>query len=390
MKNIVSFKITKPEGSITIDAYNPEIQEFGLDYLINNCLPYTHIFEHIFIKNFISIPAELLNRLTNQYLHGAIIEFITPSKKFNNLYSAKYTKPFYTYQFVELDLSKPMPKSLAQFEFDYKGKRTTYLDALKSLHSIRYLPSEIWNAIDSYSKQQIAKCREYNKGNYEFAELWFKQLMKDCSLHNIKVFSPNKKTYYEAMAELDFDKNCLNFRLDDGLRPLNEDELAFLHRYARVYGVDIPTFKWRYNSRKTKDGYTQEPEYLTCGMSNTDWARVIYDYRNASKGEILPKFVRQGLKVQECTNDKLLRDAYTSLIWLMKNLKDEALAPGYKRCPHCHQIYRESEGCECGACQPIEFVSADNLFYGISSTYEDYESTSEAYDDLEDFTEDLD
>ena len=36
----------------------------------------------------------------------------------------------------------------------------------------------------------------------------------------------------------------------------------------------------------------------------------------------------------------------------------------------------------CGACKSIEFIQADNLFYGISSTYEDIDSTKEYYDEL--------
>ena len=202
----------------------------------------------------------------------------------------------------------------------------------------------------------------------------------------MKVFSPNKKTYFEATAELDFDRDVEEVRLQQGLRPLYADELGFLQKYARAYGVEIPKFQWKVNTRKTDHGYTEEPERVIGGMSNSDWAKVIYDFRNASKGEILPRNIRQNLTVRECESDRLLREAYFQLKWIMRNLKDSGLMPGYKRCPECHEIYRESDGCPCGHCPSIKFVDADHLFYGISSTYEDYESTADAYEDLEDFT----
>ena len=390
MKNIVKFEILKPEGTVTIDSYNRNYQELEPREFFDLYLPYTHLFEKIMIRNFISIPADLLNRLTNQYLHGAEIQFLTPSRKFERSYKIKHPRNFYSYKWTPLDLSAPIPKSLAHFEFNYNGKSTTYLEAISSLSSTRYLPNEIWTALDKYSKQQIDKCREFNKGDYDCAEQWYKDLMKDCIQYKIKVYSPNRKTYYEVMSELDFEK-C-KVHLEPGEKPLTDEQIAFLHKYAPAYGVEIPTFNWRINSRKTEHGYTEEPERVYAnGMSNTDWSRIIPDSRNSNKQEYyLPKSVRQNLKVQSMDSPKLLLDAYNQLNWIINNLKDEGLMPGYARCPECGQIYRESEGCECGACKPIEFIPADNLLYGITSTYEDYDSTKEGYCSLtDDETEDL-
>ena len=379
MKNIVKFSKVNPQGKVTLDCYSAEFEYLSWEELLDQYLPYTRIFEHIVIRNFKSIPTTLLVRLTNQYLHGAKIEVDTPSRKFKKVYQVARYNPFYSYKWTPLDMSAPVPKSLAEFVFEYEGKKTTYLNAIKTLTTTRYIPNEIWNALDVYSRQQIDRCRELNRGDYSLAELWYKELMKDCFAYKMKMFSPNEKTYYEAVAELDFDKACQSVRLQEGLRPLNPYELSFLNKYARAYGVEIPKFQWKINSRKTNHGYTAEPERVTGGMSTEDWNKVTFDPRNTDN---LPKFVRQGLKVRECDSDRLLREAYFQLKWIMKNLKDEGLMPGYHRCPECHQIYKEHEGCECGHCMPIEFVSADNLLYGNSSTYEDYESTSCAYEDL--------
>jgi hypothetical protein len=380
MKQIVKFQIVKPQGRVTIDANNPELAYIKLEDMIEQLLPFTRLFKHITIKNFTRIPEALVNRLTNQYLHGASIQFCTPNRQFDKTYTLRNARPFYSYSWQPLDLSKPVPKSLANFVFDYNGKSTTYLDAIKTLSSTRYLPNEIWVALDKYSQQQIAKCREYNQGDYGYAEEWYKDLMKDCIHSSIKVFSPNEKTYYEVMAEIDFEKDCADIQKDTGFKPLTQSELAYLRKYAPMYGVEVPQFMWRINTRKTNHGYTQEPERVFGGMSNSDWERVLYDSRNTN----LPKNIRHGLNVKYCDNDKLLYDAYQQLKWIIDNLHDDGLMPGYNRCPVCGEIYRDSQGCECGACQPIHLVQADNMLYGISSTYEDYESTIDSYDRLSD------
>lgn len=384
MKNIVKFKIIKPSGEMVVDARSNIFYAMSTENAYANMLPYTKLFERIVIRNYTSIPMELLNRLTTQYLHGAEIIVETPTRHFLQSYKVFKPKPFYMYQWTPLDLSAPVPKSLAEFKFKYNDTETTYLDAIKSLKSTRFLPNEIWNALDIYSRQQIDKCRELNRGNYNDAEQWFKDLMKDCYNYNIKVFSPNKKTYFEAMAEISFEKSFEY--LDKDEKALSDNELAFLIKFAPAYGVEVPEFMWRINSRKTDHGYTEEPERVYCGMSNDDWNKVIYDPRN----ENLPSAIRQNLTVRSHTNDKLLLEAYKQLKWLIDNLADEALMPNWKRCPECHQLYREVDGCECGACPPIEFIDANNLFYGDASGYEDYESTHNYYETLVDEYTDID
>ena len=80
MKNIVRFQIVKPQGRVTIDASNPDFKYLEFEDVLNQFLPYTRLFEEIVIKNFTVVPEALLNRLTNQYLHGAQIIFMVPAK----------------------------------------------------------------------------------------------------------------------------------------------------------------------------------------------------------------------------------------------------------------------------------------------------------------------
>jgi hypothetical protein len=383
MKYIVRHSKVAPTGELVLDRAQDAFKYMEEHEIYNSYIPYTKIFKKITIRNYNTIPAELVSKLTNQYLHGSEIVFDTPTKRFSKSYQLLNTKEFLSYQWSPFSLEQPIPKSLANFKLKYNGKNMSYLDAIKTLTSTKYIPNEIWNALDAYSQSQIDKCKEYNKGNYSLAETWYKQLMKDCNKCGMKMYSPNKKTYYEAIAEekFEFDKETLK----EGLRPLSADEITFLKKYAPAYGVEIPQFTYRINSRRTDHGYTEEPERIR-GMSNADWDRVIYDPR---KEHNLPKGVRKGLVAQSFENNKLLRDAYFNLIYIMKHLKDEGLMPGWKRCPVCHEIYRESEGCECGECLPIKYVMADNLFYGTASGYEDYDDTKDIYGDI-DYTGDWD
>lgn len=377
MKNIVKFEIVKPQGNVYIDGNNPIFSELSFKEVLNQLLPYTRIFENIYVRNFTAYGAELLSRLTNQYLHGCNIVFETPSRKFEHSFKLNNAPAFYSYKWVPLDLSKPVPRSLADFKFKYRGEETTYLQAIKSLHNTTYLPNEIWVALDTYSQNRINQCRRHNQGDYEMAELWYKDLMKLANAHGIKCFSPNKKTYYEVTAELIFEKDCKVFQ--QAVTPLTDQELAFLQANARAYGISIPKFQWRINTRKTDHGYTQEPEVCYLGMSASDISRATYDPRNNNN---LPKFARHGLQIKELDNTYLLRQAYDNLMWIINNCGDDMLMDGYKRCPKCGELHLESQGCGCGYCKPIEYISADNLLYGISSTYEDYSSTGCAYSDI--------
>ena len=387
MKKIAKYQIEPNFGALVIDR--TEVTNvipfygdysYALDYWLDQTMTYTKLYEHIIVKDFNTIPANLLSALTLQYLHGATITFENPKKDFSRTYKAPKPAYFYRYFWEELDLTAPVPRTLAEFKFMYNGKQTTYLDAISTLNSTRYLPNEIWNALDDYSQKLIASCRELNRGDYSLAETWFKNIIKDTEKTSIKVYSPNPKSKIEADAELKFEKQCKVAQLKEGLRELTDEELEFLHKYAPAYGIEIPKFRWRINTRKCgKYGSTVEPEVVS---SSTIYdSRQVYD-RDAKRRPNLPKEMRNGLRVREADNAKFLRDAYTQLLWVIKHLGDEGLVPGYKRCPECHEIYREHEGCECGACPGIEIISADNLFYSNAESYEDWDSTEDYINNL--------
>lgn len=385
IKKIVNITQVTPNGEVIIDARNPLFSNVDFISAINNFIPQNRVFEKITLKNFTIVNKDLLRILGTHYAHGTEITLHTPKNNFCKSYKMAKGKPYYNYNFVNFDFTAPIKKSLANFQFEHNGAMTTYLNEIKQLKTTNYIPNHIWQAIDKYSQSRITEMNNYNKDIYDIVELFYKKVLKDGKQSSIVVFSPNEKTYFEAVAELDFDKRLADYRLQDDEKPLTTEQKDFLFKYAKYYDVDIKPFMWRYNTRKTNHGYTQEPEIVTHDMGTTDWARVIYDPRNENKdGEKLPKAIRHNLTIKAIENEKNLLNAYNQLKWLIDNMGDDALNPNYKRCSHCNELYNIHSGCEnCEKIPPIEFLQANNLFYGDTSQYEDFDAMQETYDNLQ-------
>ena len=393
MKNIIVLKPIENQGNVTIDGNNPIFLHMSMTEVLNQFVPYTRLFENIIVKNFYSFDAELINRLTNQYLHGAKITievpkhrqkkmvcvkgFVEPVAKyivaepFTKTYQVQLPRKFYSYKWVPLDF-KHLPKSLANYTYSMGNRKTTVLDELNKLTNL-YLPTHLWEAIDKYSQERIEKCKLYNQGNYTLAEEWYKELMKDSINHNFFFNSPCKKTYYEAIAEIEFDKSKVC--LENGEQPLTPQELNFLQTYAHCYGVDIPQFQFRYNTRNTDHGYTEEIERVyEKGLGESELNRLLYNRDNT-----LPSFARKNLSIKSYDSDKLLHDAYNHLKYIIDNFGDNGFDIRYHRCPKCNDIFHEEKGCFCGHCPPLKEIPADKLFYGISSSYEDNDAVKDIY-----------
>lgn len=354
----------KSSKELTLDYKASYHMGIPFEVYAQQCINNTVVYKTITIKNCNTVGSTLTSLLTPHYVAGTTI--VINGITFNN----PYPKTQYKYNWINFDKYR-IPKSLANCNVGAK----TFLDALQESKS-NYLSKELWKALTDYNQQRIAQCRAYN-ADYIQAEQWYKELM-GCGA--FKFYSPNAKTRYEFDAEQEF-ANSFEL-LEQGLRPLDESEKAFLCTYAPAYGIELQTFDWRINTRKTKHGYTQEPERVYRALSQSDAERAYADPRNKDKGVYIPKFCRDGLKIKSAENEKLLRDAYLSLMWMLRQKDDSLLMPGYRRCPICHKIYRETDGCD-GHVAPIEFINADNLLYGISSTYEDYDSTKSAYGEYE-------
>jgi hypothetical protein len=163
----------------------------------------------------------------------------------------------------------------------------------------------------------------------------------------------------------------------DGLRPLTESELSELYADAPTFGVDIPRFIYRYSFVKTQNGYAQCPERIYQYNAEDKLASTYFE-----DGDNAPKAIRKDAYVQFIENEALLREAYTELQWFKKhNKNDRFIVAGYKRCPVCHKVYKETRGCEeldieTGTpivhIPPVEFLSKPNLFYSDSMSWEDY------------------
>lgn len=360
MKKFITIAPANVTGHCTIDlnAYDYVTLADQYDAWLQSHFKNNQIYESITVKNFRSLSKTLVMLLTTQWLHGATLKIQTAKNAFVELKNPN-PKPYYTYAWTPYDMSAPIPKSLATFKIENEGVPTTYLAELKKCKSTKYLPNVLWNALDKYSQERIEKCKEYNKIDFQALETWYKTLTKEL-YPNVKVFSPNAKTYFEFIAERDFER-----AFPEPSEPLTPAEKFFLETNAPKYGVEIPKFTYRDNTRKTKHGYTVEPERVA--YATNDW-REEYDKKRTDN---LPRDQRWGLRCTSVENNTLMRQAYDELIWLIENLGDEALDENYIRCPECGDVHHISEACFCGHDQPIEFISADNLFYSNASTYEE-------------------
>lgn len=338
-----------------------------LDQYIAGSIKPNGNYKTIILKNCYNLGPETTKKLTPHYLAGSVIDIN------GTLFRKAYPKANYKYEWVPFDRTQ-IPRSLA--EYTVNGK--PFLEHIKEAPSY-YLPNKLWQALDLYSRERIQRCTELNKQHldYEDAEQWYKEIYKT---HCTKFFnSPNAKTYPEAYAEEQFEKAVQDLQLKPGLRPLNEEEVRFLVEFAPAYGIDIRTFDWRYDYRKTDNGYTQEPVRVYTAVSESEFDRTIFDGRNSNKtGEKTPYKILKNYRVRSERNEKLLREAYFHLKFIMKLKDDSFLAPGYKRCPICHKIYKESQGCE-GHVPAYEHIQTDNLFYGIMNEFSDFETPEEFF-----------
>ena len=353
------------EATLTLDYRASFAMNEPFDVYVKNSINNNIAYKLIKVLNCKTLSASVTTSLTPHYLAGTIIEingvtFTNPHPKYR-----------YQYSWVEFNRTS-IPKSLAEF----KVGQSNFLTELQKVTS-NFLPNNLWTALDEYSQMRIAKCKAYNTFDFTNAENWYKELM---ACPNFNFFSPNSKTRYEFEAEKAFKASLVH--LNPGERALDEEEKHFLRTYAPAYGIEIPQFVWRYDFHKTKHGYTREPVRLVGGASDTELAKCYIDSRNKNKQEQLPRDVRSDYLPKSYDNEKLIRDAYFQLIYIMRLKDDSFLMPGYKRCPVCHKIYRESEGCE-GHIEPITFVQANNLFYGDCSEYHDIDAEQDYLSDNE-------
>lgn len=374
-KKIIKISKMNYEKELVLDYDISKILDIPFELYVKESINNMLAYKQINIVNCTFVSANIVSAITPAYLAGTIIsingrKFVNPNPKYR-----------YSYQWIDFNRNA-IPKALAEF----KVGQSTFLAELQKVKG-NYLPNNLWLAIDDYSQERIAKCVEYNKFDFACAEQWYKELM---NMNNKKfhIYSPNEKTWFEHKAETWFEKSLKDYQLQPGLRALDADELAFLKKYASAYGIEIPEFQWRYNYHKTKHGYTTEPEIITGGASLSDLAKCYVDPRNKGKQETLPRSIREDYMIKTCDNDKLIRDAYFQLMYLMRLKDDSFLMPGYKRCPICHQIYRESEGCE-GHIEPITLINANNLFYGIGSEFHDIDAEQEYLEQQEDELADI-
>ena len=182
------------------------------------------------------------------------------------------------------------------------------------------------------------------------------------------MLSPNKKTFFEATAELDVE-NWIK-----PSAPLSVKEEAFLNeytanQYAKALGLQNTTIQLSSRHRITEHGVTDEP-IVTCKQDIAN-GLVAGFFRNKTKsGDKLSSWnSTSSTYVVSHTKE---RENIETLRWylsLPRETLEELLLPGWHFCPECGKLYHENEGCLDNSngyhVEPIEFVpyneNHDNL-----------------------------
>ena len=208
---------------------------------------------------------------------------------------------------------------------------------------------------------------EKSKFKWCFAEDFYKELFKQLKPFGIRVCSPNKKTFYEAMAELDVEAYL---KPQEPLTKAEQDFLfqAEINNYIKAFGLQDTSFRIGTHHRTTKHGTTEEP----CIISSYDieMAVTAQSFNRKDDREVEGYTNDEGFEVKSwnsATSSVVVshqreRENIETLKWFLsldKETQKEFLLPGWRFCPVCGKLYHELDGCYDGdVChvEPIEFV----------------------------------
>jgi hypothetical protein len=246
-----------------------------------------------------------------------------------------------------------------------------------------YIDRKVRNTQQAYDLGQslIAKAKKASKIPFDMLEEAYKRLMKACISSHIYAEAPNAKTYFEASAELstDIDLADLNYASDEAYEAseaLTDDELAF---YARVFGIELPTYYYRVATKATAHGFAEMP-YLTSNPYATfsfdsDSRRMYAGNLNSDGGIKVAPLTLQKDGLPKRINLEADRAKFAEQVKFFLSLPEQEriafTADGYDYCFECHQFFSEIDGCSCGHRKPKteeeqEIIKSAMLAYALS------------------------
>lgn len=291
------------------------------------------------LKEALRIPVETINITTGRYLTEILLQTITPSYlrgsqiTINGVaFTPCKVNPQYFYSWTD-----KIPSSLPQH--------------LKDAYRNFSLRDNLYSELVTWNQSRIKLAEEHSKFKWSFAEEFYKDIFK--ALRNIQVQSPNKKTFFEANAELDFANWCPKATPLTEAEQRNIDIIDSLN-YSRAFGLQSTEIEYSYKHRTTQHGTTEEITIISDS-----------DIDNAKQSSAYMKHIgveREGytddtgftvytwLSTSKSTTTSHVkeRENIQAIKWILalpKETQEELLLPGWHFCPICNKLYHESKGC---------------------------------------------
>jgi hypothetical protein len=271
------------------------------------------------LTNALRIPPEhIVVYVKGNYLTEGLIKAITPCYLRGSLITIN-------------GIDFPRCTCNPQYFYVWQEKVPASLPAyLKDAYYNFKLRGELYNDLTAWNQARIAKANSYSKFKWSVAEDFYKTLYKTF-LGKLKVLSPNKKTFFEATAELDVE----NWVKPSA--PLSVEEQAFLNeytanQYAKALGLQDVTIQLSTRHRITEHGVTDEP-IVTCKQDIAN-GLVAGFFRNKTKsGDKLSSWnSTSSTYVVSHTKE---RENIETLRWylsLPRETLEELLLPGWHFC----------------------------------------------------------
>ena len=222
----------------------------------------------------------------------------------------------------------------------------------------------------AFGRRLIEACTKTSRIPFEHLEQAYKVIIKFTIQHGVYATSPNAKTYLEAKAELEANKEFEGMigstpHIDT---PYTTEELEF---YAKVFDIELPHAYITASHVRTKHGFATCPyicnsvEYKPYRYDTTEKA---YDPTKA------PYTMTKDALPIEIINQELYRNRLAEQVTYFLGLPIEeqrTFMTKYDYCELCHEYYLINTGCYCGANLPLEEIELSEL----KDAYTDYAAT---------------
>ena len=213
----------------------------------------------------------------------------------------------------------------------------------------------------------IDACIKASKIPFPRLEQAYKDIIKACQLQGIKAYSPNAKTYWEARAENEVEKELEGmFYIDEHDQECYNYSDDEIDHYAKIFDINLPQWFIKQTNIKTIHGFAICP-YIDGNPNNnysSNYAGSLSDDGDSSNHtplSLLKDAQARKIRNEICEKKQLGKQINFFLHTDFEDMLHFYLGNNWSYCPECDDFYNLSEGCECGLCKPREEISLDSL-----------------------------